>query len=66
MDSRPASELPWQQGRRCNAGECVEVAGLEESVVLRSSTAPEGLLRLSRDEWLAFLSSAKEGLFDTV
>jgi Domain of unknown function (DUF397) len=66
VDSRPASELQWRQGRRCNGGQCVEVAGLEESVVLRSSTVPDGLLRLSRDEWVAFLSSVKDGLFDSL
>ncbi len=67
MDGGPAGDLVWQQGRQCESGACVEVAGVEDAVLVRSSTDPDGArLALSRSEWAAFLESAKDGLFDSV
>jgi hypothetical protein len=42
----------------------VEIAVQGEAVMVRSSTAPEATLTLTRAEWQEFLSGAKEGLFD--
>jgi hypothetical protein len=38
------------------------VAG--EEVLMRTTAAPDAVIRLARDEWSAFLVSAKEGHFD--
>jgi len=65
VDGGMAGDLVWQQGRPCESAACVEVARLEDSVLLRSSADPQGVrLTLSRTEWAAFLESAKDGLFD--
>jgi hypothetical protein len=67
VDRKPASDLVWQQGRRCDSGACVEVARAADAVLLRSSTDPEGVrLPLSGDEWVAFVESVKDGLFDSL
>jgi Domain of unknown function (DUF397) len=65
VDGGPAGDLVWQQGRQCESGACVEVAGVEDAVLVRSSSGPDGgRLTLSRAEWAAFLDSVKDGLFD--
>ena len=56
----------WRRGRPCADGNCVEVAVTSGEVLVRSSVNPGLLISLSRDEWLEFLSSAKEGWFDHV
>jgi hypothetical protein len=67
VDGRPAGELAWRQGRQCDSGACLEVAAVEDAVLVRSSTDPDGTcLKLTRDEWAAFLDSAKDGLFDAL
>ncbi len=65
VDGRPAAELVWHRGRQCEIGNCVEVAAIDEAVILRSSTSPGGVqLTLSREEWGDFLMAAKAGDFD--
>jgi Domain of unknown function (DUF397) len=67
VNGSQAGELAWHRGRQCDAGTCVEVAVQDEAVIVRSSNDPDGTwLRLSRDEWTAFLTSAKDGMFDVV
>jgi hypothetical protein len=58
------SELIWHAGRRCDSGACVEIAALDEAVLVRSSLAPGLTLTVTRPEWQEFLAGAKEGLFD--
>lgn len=62
MGREPEGEPTWH--RSCDSGACVELAALEDAVVLRSSVAPDATLTLSRAEWAEFLAGAKEGLFD--
>ena len=64
MGLESASELRWRRGRPCDSGACVEVAVVDEEVLLRSTASPDALLALSRSEWGEFLAGAKEGLFD--
>jgi hypothetical protein len=49
---------------RCSLGNCAEVAFDGDSVWLRSSLDPDGLLRLTRGEWEAFAAGVKAGEFD--
>jgi hypothetical protein len=42
----------------------VEIAVQGEAVMVRSSTAPETAITLTRGEWQEFLAEAKRGLFD--
>jgi hypothetical protein len=62
----PVDGLMWHKGRPCDHGGCVEVAVTSGDVLVRSSVNPGLLISLSRDEWLEFLASAKEGWFDDV
>jgi hypothetical protein len=65
VDAGPAGALTWQQGRQCDSGACVEAATMQDLVLLRSSADPEGVrLALSHPEWVAFVESVKDGLFD--
>jgi Domain of unknown function (DUF397) len=57
-------EQPVWHARHCENGACVEVAVQGESVMVRSSVAPEAILTLARAEWDAFLTGARDGLFD--
>lgn len=60
-----AGDLVWRQGKQCESGACVEAANIQGTVVLRSSTDPDGVrLILSVAEWAAFVESVKDGLFD--
>jgi Domain of unknown function (DUF397) len=58
----------WRKTRRSiGNGECVEVAPLVGSVVVRDSVNPDGLiLRYPAGSWRTFLTAAKKGNFDTV
>lgn len=67
VDGRPTGELTWRRGRQCDGGACVEVAALDEAVIVRGSANPDGaILALSRDEWAEFLVAAKAGVFDVL
>jgi hypothetical protein len=50
---------------RERGGRCVEVALVENTVMVRDSKRPEGpVLVFTPDEWTAFLVGAKGGEFD--
>lgn len=52
---------------RCDTGSCVEASAIgEETVALRSNLAPHDQLRITRDEWVAFVAAVKEGQFDAI
>jgi hypothetical protein len=44
----------------------VEIAVQGEAVMVRSSTAPEAMITLTRAEWREFLTEARQGLFDSL
>jgi hypothetical protein len=60
----PEGMPTWHKGRPCDAGNCVEIAPQGEDVLVRSTMAPDALIRLTRQEWAEFLMAAKEGLLD--
>ena len=64
MGREPVDALTWHQRGPCEGGACVEVAVAGEEVLMRTTASPGAVIRLARDEWTAFLASAKEGHFD--
>ncbi len=67
MDGGQAAGLAWHSGRPCESGACVEVATAGDVVLVRSSADPDGArLTMSHDEWVAFVGSVRDGLFDAV
>ena len=65
VGQKPApDQLTWH--RRCENGACVEIAVQGEAVMVRSSTAPEAMITLTRAEWREFLTEARQGLFDSL
>jgi hypothetical protein len=63
MNRPPAlDQAVWH---RCNNGNCVEVAVLDDQVWVRGSQDASGaVLPFSFDEWSAFIEGTKRGLFD--
>jgi Domain of unknown function (DUF397) len=61
-----AGEPAWHSGHPCESGHCVEVGAEADTILIRSSLDPDVHLRIGREEWAAFLGSAKDGLFDAV
>jgi len=45
-------------------GNCIEIAGVEDSVLIRESDDPATVVKTSRAKWVAFLAGAKAGEFD--
>jgi len=51
----------------CDTANCIEVAAIGEgTVTLSSSNAPDDRLRVTREEWVAFVAAIKAGEFDNV
>lgn len=65
MADRPPVELIWQRVS-CEGGQCLEFAASDKAVMVRSSTSPDTVVQMSRDEWRQFLVSAKNGLLDSL
>jgi len=52
--------LAWRRSSRCSSGSCVEWAADDETVYLRDSKDIAGpMLRVGRDEWIAFVDALK-------
>jgi len=61
------SRAVWHKSSRSggNGGNCVEVANLDNAVVVRDSKHPDnGTLVFTRTEWATFVGAAKSGEFD--
>ena len=57
----------WYRDKRCESGQCVEVAVDGDTVLLRSSRNRRATpVALSRDEWREFLAGAKDGIYDAI
>jgi hypothetical protein len=58
--------LAWRKASKsAGNGECVEVASAPNSVAIRDSKNPGGAMLMSpRPVWRAFLSDAKNGVYD--
>jgi Domain of unknown function (DUF397) len=61
VDSERAGTA-WRKSSFSESGQCVEVAFIAESVVLRDSHAPSGpVLAFRPGEWTAFLGGVRKG-----
>jgi Domain of unknown function (DUF397) len=60
--------IGWRKARRSMGnGECVEVAPVSGTILVRDSKNPgSSILRYPADSWRSFLSSAKRGDFDVL
>ncbi|HEX9064222.1 MAG TPA: DUF397 domain-containing protein [Streptosporangiaceae bacterium] len=56
--------VAWRKSGFCQSGECVEVAALDEAVLVRDSKHPGHVLTYSSDEFRAFVLGVKAGEFD--
>ncbi|RCG30173.1 DUF397 domain-containing protein [Sphaerisporangium album] len=60
------SDLCWRKTSYSsgNGGNCVEIASLPHAVAVRDSKDPGGpVVRFAADEWGAFVTGVKDGLF---
>ncbi len=66
MNASELGAVTWCKSTRSGAnGNCVEVAQLPNAVAVRDSKHPTGpALVFAPDEWVAFISAAKDGEFD--
>jgi len=59
------TEIKWSKSPASGESGCVEVAFVNDAVLLRQSKDPAGpILTFTRLEWTAFLSGARDGAFD--
>jgi hypothetical protein len=64
---RAASTVVWLKSSFCQSGECVEVGAVDGMVLMRDSKAPQaGTLRLSSEEFDAFVRGAVAGEFSSL
>lgn len=57
--------LRWRRSSGCASGTCVEVATVEDRVMVRDSKDPSlEPLTFTRAEWAAFVRGVKLGEFD--
>jgi len=55
-------EILWKSSNRCESGNCVEVARIDNSYAMRDSKDPDGpVLTFSEREWKAFVAGAVAG-----
>jgi hypothetical protein len=57
-------DLDFRRSTFCESSACVEVAQMEQDIVVRQSEHPDRPLVLSRPEWEAFRSGLLAGEFD--
>jgi hypothetical protein len=59
------STTTWVKSRRCESSSCVEVAFVDDVILVRSSADSQSpVLRFSADEWVAFVGGVRDGDFD--
>jgi hypothetical protein len=59
------SNIEWRKSEASAGGDCVEVAFVDRSVLVRNSRDRAGLvLSFTDSEWTAFLIGARNGTFD--
>jgi hypothetical protein len=64
-----STELGWITTPCESANSCIEVLPPQihvNTVAIRSALAPHDVLRVTREEWVAFVSAVKDGVFNEV
>ena len=60
----PDGEATWYSS--CEGGACMQITATSDEVIMRSSSAPNSTLTVTRAEWQNFLAGAKDGEFDGI
>jgi hypothetical protein len=59
------TSIEWRKSESSVNGDCVEVAFVDQSVLVRNSKDRAGpVLSFTHSEWTAFLTGARNGTFD--
>lgn len=65
MDIQKMAHAVWHKGSFSGDAGCVEVADLDQLIMLRHSKDPDGaVLKFTRTEWAAFVEGVRDGEFD--
>lgn len=65
MTESGRSSIEWRKSESSGATDCVEVAFVGQSVLVRNSKDPAGpVLSFTQSDWMAFLTGARDGTFD--
>lgn len=67
LDVSAQGRLEWLVSHTCESGACIGVARRGESVLIRNTNSPEGVVsEFTTEEWRQFLAGAKLGDFDGI
>jgi len=59
------TEIQWRKSSYSQGnGNCIEIAGIGDGVLIRESDEPATVVKTSRAKWIAFIAGAKAGEFD--
>jgi hypothetical protein len=58
------SGAAWRRSSKCEAGSCVEVADLDDTVGLRNSNYPTTAITFPVETWREFIAAVRAGEFD--
>jgi hypothetical protein len=56
-------QATWRKSSFCAAGECLEIAQKDDTVLLRNNRSPRVVVRVSTEEWEAFAKGFVSGEF---
>lgn len=59
-----SDQAKWRIGSYCDSSACVEVGYAGDEIYVRRAGSDAPVVVFTRDEWTAFLRSAKDGEFD--
>ncbi len=64
VDELDTARLTWWKSSYCADNTCIEVAWIENHVLIRNSKDQRGpVLEFSRSEWAAFANGVRDGEF---
>lgn len=58
-----SKQTAWRKSSFCAAGECLEIAQKDESILLRNSRLPRTVIQVTAEEWQAFSKALATGEF---
>jgi hypothetical protein len=65
MAESERTSIEWRKSESSAVSDCVEVAFVDQAVLVRNSKDPAGpVLTFTHSEWTAFLTGARNGTFD--